>query len=341
MNTAKDISAKSQATPIREEYGLSLIGMYELTKPRLSLLSVFTASLGFLVHDPLRADLALFLCLTVGTALAAGGAALNQWMSAKTFWPEPPAAIPAKLVSPEFAFGFGLFLSVTGLAILYLGANPWASLLTLATLVVYLLFYTPLKKKSPLAIEIGAISGALPPLIGWVAAAGSPTLYGWILFGILFAWQLPHFMAIAWNFRDDYEKGGFRLHDLGDQSGFLLARKSFLYTIFLHLCVFAPISSRSTEGTRAILLFQAHRPFYLHYVQGSRLSLFSRSRSGRQTPLHRNHHLFAPSLRGPRHRSLLVIIPYDAVPHHPIILQPRRTTRLGFLSRRGMLENRP
>ena len=81
MNTAKDISAKSQATPIREEYGLSLIGMYELTKPRLSLLSVFTASLGFLVHDPLRADLALFLCLTAGTALSAGGAAaLNQWM---------------------------------------------------------------------------------------------------------------------------------------------------------------------------------------------------------------------------------------------------------------------
>ena len=75
MNTAKDISAKSQATPIREECGLSLIGMYELTKPRLSLLSVFTASLGFLVHDPLRADLTLFLCLTVGTALAAGGAA--------------------------------------------------------------------------------------------------------------------------------------------------------------------------------------------------------------------------------------------------------------------------
>ena len=244
MNTAKDISAKSQATPIREECGFSLIGMYELTKPRLSLLSVFTASLGFLVHDPLRADLTLFLCLTVGTALAAGGAAaLNQWMERREdalMARTSGRPIPAKLVSPEFAFGFGLFLSVTGLAILYLGTNPWASLLTLATLVVYLLFYTPLKKKSPLAIEIGAISGALPPLIGWVAAAGSPTLYGWILFGILFAWQLPHFMAIAWNFRDDYEKGGFRLHDLGDQSGFLLARKSFLYTIFLHLCVFAP-----------------------------------------------------------------------------------------------------
>ena len=244
MNTAKDISAKSEVTPVRDECGLSLIGIYELTKPRLSLLSVFTTSLGFLVHDPLRADLALFLCLTAGTALAAGGAAaLNQWMERREdalMARTSGRPIPAKLVSPEFAFGFGLFLSMTGLAILYLGTNLWASLLTLATLVVYLLFYTPLKKKSPLAIEIGAISGALPPLIGWVAAAGSPTLYGWILFGILFAWQLPHFMAIAWNFRDDYEKGGFRLHDLGEQTGFLLARKSFLYTIFLHLCVFAP-----------------------------------------------------------------------------------------------------
>ena len=244
MNTAKDISAKSEVTPVRDECGLSLIGIYELTKPRLSLLSVFTASLGFLVHDPLRADLALFLCLTAGTALAAGGAAaLNQWMERREdalMARTSGRPIPAKLVSPEFAFGFGLFLSITGLTILYLGTNLWASLLTLATLVVYLLFYTPLKKKSPLSIEIGAISGALPPLIGWVAAAGSPTLYGWILFGILFAWQLPHFMAIAWNFRDDYEKGGFRLHDLGEKSGFLLARKSFLYTIFLHLFVFAP-----------------------------------------------------------------------------------------------------
>ena len=244
MNTVKNISAKSDAQSLQEGYGLSLVGFYELTKPRLSLLSVFTASLGFLIHDPLTPDLSLFLCLTIGTALSAGGAAaLNQWMErsedalmART----ADRPIPAKLVSPDFALFFGILLSAIGLIILYFGTNPWAFALTSATLFIYLLCYTPLKKKSSLAIEVGAVSGALPPLIGWVAAAGEPTLYGWILFGILFAWQLPHFMAIAWNFRDDYEKGGFQLHNSGDSSGIRLARTSFLYTIVLHLFVFAP-----------------------------------------------------------------------------------------------------
>ena len=244
MNTVKDISAKADTPALQDEHGLSLLGLYELTKPRLSLLSVFTAALGFLVHDPLRNDFSLFLCLTLGTALAAAGAAaLNQWMERKEdalMVRTENRPIPAKLVSPDFAFAFGMLLSVLGLTILWLGTNPWAASLTLLTLLIYLLLYTPLKKKSPFAIEIGAVSGALPPLIGWVAAAGSPTLYGWILFGILFAWQLPHFMAIAWNFRDDYEKGGFQLHNFGDASGFILARKSLVYTFFLNFLVFAP-----------------------------------------------------------------------------------------------------
>ena len=89
----------------------------------------------------------------------------------------------------------------------------------LLTLIVYLLLH--FKKRSPYATEVGAISGALPPLIGWVAAAGEPSIYGWILFGILFTWQLPHFMAIAWNFRKDYEKGGFKLQNLETPTVFI------------------------------------------------------------------------------------------------------------------------
>jgi len=240
----KDISAKPNAAPLQNEHGISLLGVYELTKPRLSLLSVFTASLGYLVHDPLVNNLSLFVSLTIGTALsAAGAAALNQWMERKEDALMARTAnrpIPAKFVSPQFALLFGIFLSFLGLGVLWAGTNPWATGLTFLTLVVYLGFYTPLKKKTPIAIEIGAVSGALPPLIGWVAAAGSPTLYGWILFGILFAWQLPHFMAIAWNFRDDYEKGGFQLHNSGDPSGIHLARKSLVYTLVLNFFVFAP-----------------------------------------------------------------------------------------------------
>ena len=120
MNTAKNISAKSDAQSLQEGYGLSLIGFYELTKPRLSLLSVFTASLGFLIHDPLAADLSLFLSLTIGTALSAGGAAaLNQWMERREDALMARTAdrpIPAKLVSPEFALFFGILLSAVGLA---------------------------------------------------------------------------------------------------------------------------------------------------------------------------------------------------------------------------------
>jgi len=252
VNTVKDISAKPETAPLQSEVGVSLLGAYELTKPRLSLLSVFTASLGYLVHDPLVDKLGAFLALTIGTALsAAGAAALNQWMERKEDALMPRTAnrpIPAKLVSSQFALLFGIFLSFAGLGILWTGTNEWAVGLTFLTLVVYLAFYTPLKKKSSLAIEVGAVSGALPPLIGWVAAAGEPTLYGWILFGILFAWQLPHFMAIAWNFRDDYEKGGFQLHHSDDPNGAQLASKSLIYTLTLNFLVFAPYFFDLGEG---------------------------------------------------------------------------------------------
>ncbi|MDG1173854.1 MAG: protoheme IX farnesyltransferase, partial [Opitutales bacterium] len=147
---------------------------------------------------------------------------------------------PSGLISSEFAMVFGIILSSLGLYVLWIGTNPWACILTLSTLIVYLLLYTPLKKISPYAIEIGAVSGALPPLIGWVAAEGAPTTYGWILFGILFTWQLPHFMAIAWNFRSDYSKGGFKLHQLGDSDGKAIAKKSLAYTFLLTVFVFSP-----------------------------------------------------------------------------------------------------
>ena len=216
--------------------------MYELTKPRLSLLSVFTASLGYLVREPLQADLSIFISLTIGTALAAGGAAaLNQWMEREEDALRTASRpIPAGLISPEFALSFGIVLSSLGLYILWSGTNTWAALLTFVTLVVYLLLYTPMKKRSPYATEVGAVSGALPPLIGWVSAEGAPTAYGWILFGILFTWQLPHFMAIAWNHRKDYTKGGFKFHQFNDPNGIKMGRKSFLYSIILTGFVFAP-----------------------------------------------------------------------------------------------------
>ncbi|MDA7822486.1 heme o synthase [Opitutales bacterium] len=244
MSLGKPIPAKPHPGSLTSSPGFSVYGMYELTKPRLSLLSVFTASLGYLVREPLQANLSIFISLTIGTALAAGGAAaLNQWMERKEDALMARTAsrpLPSGLISSEFAMVFGIILSSLGLYVLWIGTNPWACILTLSTLIVYLLLYTPLKKISPYAIEIGAVSGALPPLIGWVAAEGAPTTYGWILFGILFTWQLPHFMAIAWNFRSDYSKGGFKLHQLGDSDGKAIAKKSLAYTFLLTVFVFSP-----------------------------------------------------------------------------------------------------
>lgn len=244
MNLTKNINSRASTTAFEAGKSVNFNGLYELTKPRLSLLSVFTASLGFLVHDPLIPDLGLFIALTLGTAFAAGGAAtLNQWIERKEdalMARTSSRPLPAKLVSPELAFGFGITLSFLGLVTLWTWTNPWATILTFATLFIYLAIYTPLKKKSPIAIEVGAIAGALPPLIGWVVAAGSPTTYGLILFGILFAWQLPHFMAIAWNHRKDYTKGGFRFHHTDDPIGSKMGIKSFLYSLVLTAFVFAP-----------------------------------------------------------------------------------------------------
>ncbi len=268
MNPTKEIIAKP-ARDISSNSVISIIGLYELTKPRLSILSVFTASLGYLVHDPFRNDFSILLCLIFGTAFSAAGAAvLNQWMEKDEdamMTRTRGRPIPAKLVTPNFALVFGLFLSIFGLGILFSGTNLWATLLTLCTLLIYLAFYTPLKKKSHWAIEVGAVSGALPPLVGWVAAAGSPTTYGWILFGILFTWQLPHFMAIAWKFRRDYSMGGFKLHRFGDTDGNDLSRKSFLYTILLTVFVFLPFflnTNQSSPGT-FFLLSATALSFYL------------------------------------------------------------------------------
>lgn len=268
MNLTKEISSSSTSSAFDEEKTFSINGLYELTKPRLSLLSVFTASLGFLVHDPLRLDITLFLALTIGTAFAAGGAAaLNQWMERKEDALMARTAsrpIPAKIISPEIAVSFGISLSAAGLLILWKWTNPWATLLTFSTLFIYLAIYTPLKKKSPIAIEIGAIAGALPPLIGWVVAAGQPTTYGLILFGILFAWQLPHFMAIAWNHRQDYSKGGFKFHQFNDPTGKRVGVKSFAYSIILTTLVFSPY----------FLNINQSKPGYFYFISSVLLSLY-------------------------------------------------------------------
>lgn len=231
---------------------------WELTKPRLSLMSVLTAVLGFLLVD-VEFDLMSFLGLCIGTALTAGGAAsLNQLLEIKQdakMARTKNRPLVTKAISPTSAFYFGMFLCAEGLTVLYLTTNLWATILCVSTILIYLLIYTPLKRKTIYSTEIGALSGALPPLIGWCAANGEPSLYGLILFGILFAWQMPHFMAIAFNHKKDYAKAGFKLQYEGEKQNFYLSRKALIYGMILTTLVFYPFSADLGEYAPGVLYF--------------------------------------------------------------------------------------
>ena len=282
LNGSKEYAAKADAASFEGTTGLNFSALFELTKPRLSMLSVFTAALGYLAHYPLNKEALTFWSLMLGTSLAAGGAAaLNQWMERLEDARMPRTAgrpLPSRLIEPETALAFGLGISAIGLLILWFGTNAWATGLTLGTLLTYLLIYTPLKKKTVYATEIGAIAGALPPLIGWVAAAGQPTTFGWILFGILFAWQLPHFMAIAWTYREDYRRGGFVMPSHSGDGGKGSARKSFFYAILLTGLVLAPIFSPFGQPQPGISYLLSAIPLSLYIVWASAKFLWSKNR---------------------------------------------------------------
>ena len=135
---------------------------------------------------------------------------------------------------------FGLGLSIFGSYLLYAGANPLSGLLAAITVASYVLLYTPLKKLTTWNTLIGAIPGALPPLIGWAAAEGRISTLGWILFVVLFLWQMPHFFAIAWTYRKDYQIGGFIMLSTADENGTAVALQSFVFAIALVISTLLP-----------------------------------------------------------------------------------------------------
>jgi protoheme IX farnesyltransferase len=209
----------------------------ELVKARLSLLVLLTTLVGFLIAWRGPIPWVLLTATLLGTALCAGGAAaLNQWMerdidSRMKRTRERP--LPAGRMSPRDALLFGLLFSLAGIAILGLFTNLRAAFLAFATIAIYIVVYTPMKRMSSLNTLVGAVPGALPPLIGWVAARGSYSLEGGLLFATLFFWQMPHFLAIAWMFRDDYKAGGCVMLTDSDPDGSMTGRQALLYSICL------------------------------------------------------------------------------------------------------------
>jgi protoheme IX farnesyltransferase len=208
-----------------------------LTKPRLNFLVVASSAAGYYLGARGGVDAWRMVEAVVGTALVAGGAAvLNQVYERDTdglMRRTRGRPLPDGRVGPADAALFGAALSFAGLALLATRVNPLAALLALTTLVVYLAIYTPMKRRTPLATLIGAVPGALPPLIGWTASRGAIDAGGAALFAIVFLWQIPHFMAIAWMYRDDYARAGFPMLPVIEPDGRRAGRQAAVYAAAL------------------------------------------------------------------------------------------------------------
>lgn len=213
--------------------GRALPALIETSKPRITRMVTITAGVGFalpaLTATWTAGSLAAVATgVVVGTALSAAGAnSLNQWMERGRDALMPRTCgrpLPQVRVSPQAVLAFGLTCSMLGVLCLLVLAGPAPAMVSLATIVIYLLLYTPSKVVTPLSTLIGAVPGALPPLIGWSAGAGGGfdtlmALGGWTLFLIMFVWQIPHFLAIAWLYRDDYALGGYKVLAVVDPTG--------------------------------------------------------------------------------------------------------------------------
>jgi protoheme IX farnesyltransferase len=208
-----------------------------LTKPRLNLLVLLTTVAGLYLASPNGVALALVAHTLFGTALVAGGAAaLNQVWERETdrrMRRTSGRPLPRGRLGVAEGTWFGVLLAVAGIADLALGATVAAAAVATATLVSYVLVYTPLKTRTSLATIVGAVPGALPPVIGWAAATGDITLPAIVLFGIVFFWQMPHFLAIAWMYKDDYRNAGIPLLPVVEPDGRRTGRQAVLYTAAL------------------------------------------------------------------------------------------------------------
>lgn len=208
-----------------------------LTKPRLNSLVVVTAGVGYYLGVTAGFHVATLLHTLVGSALvAAGAAALNQVAERdldEQMVRTRSRPLPGGRLQPFEAGLFAIVVSAIGIGQLALGANPLAAVVSLATLVSYVFLYTPLKRLTPWATLIGAVPGALPPVIGWAAAQGQLTAGAWTLFGIVFFWQLPHFHALAWLYRDDFRRAHLPLVAVLDETGRRTALHALVYAALL------------------------------------------------------------------------------------------------------------
>ena len=218
----------------------ALADYWALTKPDVNLLILITTAAGFYLGLPMQAVAfpILLLCHTLlGTLLVASGTAtLNQYVEREfdaQMRRTKRRPLAAGRIGPSHVLWLGITLSVSGAVYLAVAVNLLASLLTVLTLLSYLLLYTPLKRKTPLCTLVGAFPGAVPPLIGWAAASGTLSVGAWVLYGLVFLWQFPHFMAIAWMYREDYDRAGYLVLPRGNARVPLMVLQTILPLIAL------------------------------------------------------------------------------------------------------------
>ena len=223
--------------------GAKFADYLELTKPRLSLLSVLTTIVGYFAAHPAHGSFHLLMLVVCTSLAAAGVAALNQFLESDTDARMKRTAtrpIPAGKVATGSAFVLGVLMCIVSLFLMWATVGRLASLFTLLTIFSYLGWYTPAKRRSRWSTEIGAIAGAFPPLIGWAAAEGTVTALGWILFAVLIFWQIPHFMAIAWIYRRAYSAVDFPMLPVRDEAGGKVAVWSLVNTVALVVVTVLP-----------------------------------------------------------------------------------------------------
>jgi protoheme IX farnesyltransferase len=208
-----------------------------LTKPRITWLILMSTGVGYFFGAKAGWHWLTLLHTIIGTGLMASGtAALNQWYEREAdakMRRTKARPLPAGRLDESKALLFGLLISAAGFFELQLAVNELAALLGAVTLASYLFLYTPLKQRSPHSTTIGAFPGAMPPLIGYAAASGKLTWEAWVLFAILFLWQFPHFYAIAWMYREDYERAGIKMLPVVEPDGESTARRIVLYSLVL------------------------------------------------------------------------------------------------------------
>ena len=238
MKTAAIHGATDATTARNGESARSrVLDVAELVKARLTLLVLLTTAVGFYLGAEPPINYAGLFHVVFGTAAAAAGAAaLNQWWERKLdalMRRTRSRPVPAGRMRPAEALTLGAALSIFGVAYLALACNLLSAALATSTIVIYIFGYTPLKRTSNANTAVGAIPGAIPPMIGWAAASGKVEAGAWSLFAILLLWQLPHFFAIAWMFRDDYSRAGFRMISSDDSTGKRSASQSVFFCILL------------------------------------------------------------------------------------------------------------